>query len=172
VNWRRWALRVGIGFLTVWAALAQIAPDVFQVNKDSLRGFGWLLTPMMGWILFPLVVIVLVYYFSRLEGRITELSVNAARLWIEHHQEELFRDVRHQLTALRRQMDEQRMTEANLAEIRTGNTHEMFTTIDSDGHIRTWSRREVDQMSDTARQELCTRHKDLREWYVFHKWAH
>ena len=48
-----WLIRL----LVVWAALAQIAPTVFQVKQDTMTTyFSWALNPKIAWFIFALVV--------------------------------------------------------------------------------------------------------------------
>ena len=68
------SLRIFFILFSVWGSLAQIAPDVFQVKREQMTGWMNLVSPNVGWILFPLAALALITYidlrFRNLESRL------------------------------------------------------------------------------------------------------
>ncbi len=73
-----------VGILTVWGALAQIMPDVFQVRRDSkLKQFLWGSKSI--WIAVMSVGCLLGWYIWILEGRLNILSSASATINPKDH---------------------------------------------------------------------------------------
>ena len=52
----KWVMSV----LVVWAALAQIAPGIFQLQQESMM-WGYFVGPTVGWILLAIVAIYILF---------------------------------------------------------------------------------------------------------------
>ncbi len=73
--WKR-VYRIGLGRAGVWVFLAHIAPAIFQVRPEVLSTmpfewvFRWLLNPVVGWALVPLIIFGFLWYLDRLEKEV------------------------------------------------------------------------------------------------------
>ncbi len=77
--------------ISIWGALAQIAPTLFQVSEATVASwsFGWLLSPKIFWLLFPVIVGGFAFYLSRLWDRVDTLgqdcNLEIARVRADFH---------------------------------------------------------------------------------------
>lgn len=138
-----------VGFFTLWAALAQIAPDLFVIKGNPLP--AWVRSPNLVWISLPLTVFWLVAAFWRLFERFSKLEAEPQQrdktfqLWLNDRNREI----------AERYIAEYRTLESNISNIGAANA-----TALNDFH-KTYNRRlealeqrQPQKFDDTARAAL------------------
>ena len=76
--------KIAFGVLASWASLAQIAPDIFQLKREQMTGWLFLVSPTMAWILLPVVVIGFLWYidkkFDNVDRNLSDMSTQSDKL--------------------------------------------------------------------------------------------